>query len=68
MKKYKYEVVSLSFSAWTGRYTEDYLKIINARGADGWRFIGFTPTTALPKGVKGTELIFEKQISDSEES
>lgn len=60
--KYKYEVVSLSFSAWTGRYTEDYLKIINERGEDGWRFIGFTPTTALPKGAKGTELIFEKKV------
>ncbi|MEM6349094.1 MAG: DUF4177 domain-containing protein [Bacteroidota bacterium] len=59
----KSRVVSLSFNAWTGRYNEDYLKIINERGAEGWRFLCFTPGTALPKGVKGTELVFEKEIT-----
>ncbi|MFK7924480.1 MAG: DUF4177 domain-containing protein [Bacteroidia bacterium] len=64
--KYEYEVVSFTASAWTGRFTEDYLKIINERGQDGWRFVGFIPTVALPKGAKGNEALFERRIDSSE--
>lgn len=64
MKKYRYEAISISFSAWTGRSKDDYLEIINERGKEGWRFVGFTPHSAKPRGVKGTELIFEQEIED----
>lgn len=64
MMKYIYDTVSISFNIWTGRSKEDYLDIINEKGKDGWRFVGFTPPHAKPKGVKGTELIFEKSIPD----
>ena len=62
--KFIYEAESISFSVWTGRSKDDYLQIINERGEQGWRFVGFLPATAKPKGVKGTELIFEKQIPE----
>ena len=62
--RYIYETVSINFSIWTGRSTEDYLDIINEKGKDGWRFVTFSPSHARPKGVKGIELIFEKQIED----
>lgn len=62
--KYIYEAVQMSSSMWTGKSKEDYLEIINERGNRGWRFVGFTPPTARTKGIKGTELIFERSVSD----
>ncbi len=64
MKKYIYEAESISFSNWTGKSKQDYLEIINERGSRGWRFVTFAPHSAIPKGVKGTELVFEKEIDD----
>lgn len=61
-KQYEYEVVTLGFSAWTGRAKEDYLKILNEYGQKGWRFVEFTPNFAKPKGAKGIEMIFEREI------
>lgn len=60
--KYIYDAVSISFNIWTGRSKDDYLDIINEKGREGWRFVAFAPAHAKPKGVKGTELIFEKAI------
>jgi len=67
MKKFIYEAQSISYSIWTGKSRDDYLEIINERGRDGWRFVGFLPVNLKPKGkkVKGTELIFEKEIDSS---
>ena len=62
--KYIYEAVSINFSIWTGRSKDDYLELINERGMQGWRFVTFAPAGARPKGVKGIELIFEKQVED----
>ena len=62
MKKYIYETVIVKYSIWTGRAKDDYLEIINERGLDGWRFVTFTPVYARPNGVKGIELIFEKEV------
>jgi len=62
--RYIYETVAIPYSIWTGRSTADYLDIINDRGNEGWRFVTFSPMSAKPKGVKGIELIFEKQIED----
>lgn len=58
-----YDTVSISYSIWTGRSKDDYLDIINQKGEDGWRFICFAPNYAKPKGVKGVELLFEKEVS-----
>lgn len=62
MKNYVYEAVAIGWSPWTGKSKGDYLEIINERGRDGWRFVGFVPTTFRVKGVKGTELVFEKEV------
>ena len=64
--KYIYDAVSISFNIWTGRSKDDYLDVINERGRRGWRFVGFAPTNLRPKGVKGTELLFEKAVEDDE--
>jgi len=63
-KRYDYEVVTLGFNIWTGKAKEDYLKIINEYGDRGWRFVCFAPAAARPKGAKGTEMIFEKEINE----
>ena len=62
--KYIYETVAISYSIWTGRSKDDYLDVINERGEQGWRFVCFSPMNAKPKGVKGIELIFEKQMEE----
>lgn len=67
MRQYIYEAVQITFSIWTGRSKDDYLDIINERGIEGWRFVGFLPGNLRPKGkgVRGTELIFEKESDAS---
>ena len=60
--KYKYETIRINYSIWTGKSSDDYLEIINDRGAQGWRFVCFTPLEARPKGVDGIELVFEKPL------
>lgn len=62
--KYEYETVAIDYSIWTGRAKQDFLEIINERGSRGWKFKGFAPTTARPKGVKGQEMIFEKELNE----
>jgi len=63
MKKYKYEAEPLAFSVWTGKAKHDYLAVLNERGEQGWRFVGFLPNHLKPSGVKHSELIFEKEIA-----
>ena len=62
MKKYLYETETISFNAFVGRIKSDYLEIINERGKQGWRFVCFVPKEFKVKGVKGLELVFEKEI------
>jgi hypothetical protein len=64
MKQYKYETYILNFSIWTGRTDQDFLNIINEYGSRGWRFVSFAPGHVRPKGVKGIEIIFEKEVED----
>jgi hypothetical protein len=64
LKKYIYETYILKFSAWSGKAEQDYLNIINEYGARGWRFVGFPPGFTRPKGMKGIELLFEKEVED----
>ena len=66
MKQYKYETYILNFSIWTGRADQDFLEIINEYGSRGWRFITFAPSYAKPKGLKGIEIIFEKEIESKD--
>jgi len=62
MKTYIYEAEAIKYSAFMGRAKEDYLEVITRRGEQGWRFVSFVPPQAKTKGVKGTELIFEKEF------
>ena len=64
MIKYEYKVYSIDYSIWTGKADEDYLEIINNYGLEGWRFIDFSPQHLMPKGEKGTDLIFERPIEE----
>ena len=60
--QYEYETIGISYSIWTGKSSEDYLEIINERGANGWRFVCFAPLNARPKGVSDLEMIFERIV------
>ena len=62
MKRYEYKTVQLGYSIWTGRAKDDYLDIINEYGRQGWRFMCFSPAHAKPKGVKGIEIILEREL------
>jgi len=62
MKRYIYETEILPHSLLDRFVKEDYLKVIQERGALGWRFVSFVPSNFRPKGVKGTELVFEKEV------
>jgi len=64
MKTYIYETEHLPYNSFTGKTNADYLEIINKRGADGWKFVAFLPVKFKPKGVKGSELIFEKAVEE----
>ena len=65
MDKFEYKVVILEYNLWTGTASPDYLEVINEYGAEGWRFVEFTPNYARPKGSKGVELIFERKTNSS---
>jgi len=56
------ETEVITFNSFSGRSKSDYLQIINDRGKSGWRFLKFVPRGYNPKGVKGVELLFEKEI------
>lgn len=44
----------------------DHREIIKRRAEDGWRYVGFIPTTQRGTGhIQEIELVFEKQIESS---
>ena len=64
MEKFEYKVVSLGYDVWKGKAKHDYYQILNEYGADGWRFVQFTPSQAKPyKAESGMEMIFERKIT-----
>ena len=64
MERYEYKVVSLGFNIWSGKAKHDYYEILKEYGADGWRFIQFTPVPAKPsKAESGMEMIFERKVT-----
>ena len=64
MKRYEYKIVTIEISAWTSRAKHDYLEVLNENGKEGWRFIEFSRSQLRPKGVKGVELLFEREIEE----
>jgi len=64
MKKYIYETENMTFSSWSGKANEDYLNVLKERGESGWRFVTFIGGALMPKGEKGMEMLFEKEITD----
>ena len=62
--KYIYKTVAIPFNMWTGKSSVDYLEVMNEEGDHGWKFVTFATHSARKKGIKGTEMIFEKQIED----
>lgn len=65
---YEYETVSCELGGWglgSGNVYEigDYRTIINQRAKEGWRYVGYIPTTQRGTGHTQTmDLIFEKEI------
>lgn len=64
MERYEYKVVTLGYNMWSGKAQNDYYQILNEYGAEGWRFVQFTPSQAKPSKAKfGIEMIFEKKVT-----
>lgn len=64
MERYEYKVINLGYNVWTGKVNHDYYEVLKEMGADGWRFIQFTPGPAKPhKADSGLEMIFERKVT-----
>ena len=50
---------------WTGRAESDYLVALNDQAKEGWKFIGFVPPILNPKGVKGQEILLERELPEN---
>ncbi|MBQ2902056.1 MAG: DUF4177 domain-containing protein [Agathobacter sp.] len=68
MYKYEYETVSCTLGGWGPLSGNDYLigdyrSIIDKRARNGWRYVGYVPTTQRGTGhIQEMDLIFEKEI------
>lgn len=64
---YEYERISSDFSGWGmlsgSKYgMEFYKEIINKRGQEGWRYVGFIPTAQRGTGhIEEMDLVFERE-------
>ncbi len=66
MKKYEYKVILIKVDrVWTGRAESDYLVALNDQAKEGWKFIGFVPPILNPKGVKGQEILLERELPEN---
>jgi hypothetical protein len=65
VKKYEYKVILIKVDRiWTGRAESDYLVALSEHAKDGWRFAGFVPPILNPKGVKGQEILLERELRE----
>lgn len=69
MYQYEYVKVSAEIGPIGAKISGDvnslecYRDIINARAADGWRYIGYIPTKESIRGyIREMDLIFEKEV------
>lgn len=59
MKKYEY--VNLHIGKIIGAKSEEHRETINKYASEGWRYVGFIPTSITDYGkIKEMDLIFEK--------
>lgn len=65
MKLFEYKSINIAPRVGFSKIkaSRDYLDIIKSEGKMGWRFIQLIPAEALPKGIDGIELVFEKEIN-----
>lgn len=62
MKKYEYKFVDVDFSWWGQRIKENYHKIIESHGEQGWKLVQiFAPSTGAAGNVRYIEMIFERE-------
>lgn len=68
MYRYAYETVTCKLDGW-GAFNGnsygigEYRSLIDARAADGWRYVGFLPTCQRGTGhIQELDLIFEKEV------
>lgn len=64
---YKYKIVRIKHSVWTGKPEEDMYETINDYAEDGWRLVQVLQPNyhnwSMSGGMK-TELIFEKTVEE----
>jgi len=62
--RYEYKFVKLDFSWFLQRTNDDYHKVVEEHGKDGWRLVQlFTPGTGLSGNVSFFELVFERELA-----
>lgn len=69
MFKYEYVTVSAECDAWSAKFMgniqsrDNYREIIDARAAEGWRYVGYMPIREGREGyLRELDLIFEKEV------
>lgn len=67
MYKYEFEKINCNFGGWGLVHgniysTNEHQEIINKRAKEGWRYVGYIPTTQRGEGhIEEIDLIFEKK-------
>lgn len=70
MYTYEFERICTHFEGWgplDGNLyqTEDHQRLILNRAKDGWRYVGFIPTSQRGSGqIQEMELVFEKEVPE----
>ena len=63
---YKYKIVKIKHSSWTGKPKENISDVINDYAENGWRLVQVIRANSYAWGTSGfcTEVIFEKTLED----
>lgn len=65
MRKFEYKVILIKVDrVWTGRAESDYLLALSEHAQEAWKFAGFVPPILNPKGVKGQEVLLERELEE----
>lgn len=68
MYKYEYVTVSAEMEGYLAKFNnklslDNYREIINARAAEGWRYVGYMPIRESREGyLRDLDLIFEREV------
>lgn len=58
----QYTYVSVHIGRWLGAKSEEHREIIDRYAGQGWRYVGFIPTSMTDYGkIKDMDLVFERE-------